>query len=761
MALDPQSTLIQLESLKLEKTPPAIKPRRSRSAWDVDGGRGILLDAAAHAEPPLVVFIVYDLPNRDCHAYASNGEICCAYNDDGTCDYDNSGDRAGPRPGRETNIFDTTSMFVYVHGFDIRLDEYKTTYVDPFAAILAEFEGVVPVALILEPDSLPNFATNLDDPRCGNIGTKNAYELGIAYAVEALKAAAPSAHIYLDAGHGGWLGWEDNLESFASTVASLGVEDQLRGFATNTANYQPLGEPCADGVDCITGPGASSACCDDPCGLLSQYNRGQNQGSTKSEIPNFKGSDLGRQNEHEYARLLVDAMAAAMPGFAPKVVIDSGRNGNPGARTDCASWCNPRDAGGRRAAAVARDPDAVDAYFWLKTPGESDGCTALLPSADDEWVSDGAGRLPPLRPGLRVPPGPAVEAPQRAGGRHRGVFNDGKRGVVPGRKGLVSAFRRQMVLVAPPDAAVEETKAGRRTRRRPERALAAAAAGGAAAQRPQRRGRCRAALGAAAAGAGRRAAPAAATPSATPSAPSSVLPSALPPVATPRAAAPPPPPLVAVVVRGAALRPPRPRRRRAPRPCPDAARPPTPAPPPPDDDAGGDDADWGGAAFARAAAAAGRPARRRRSRAPPAYETTAPQIVPGVEGLLASLGGSEGAALCRRGAERRRFPSCLWRVVPALKYEKLESWCRAKTNLTLDRRHDRVSVSALLDSLGVRLKRPPAKTAPAAAENLAALKVQRETKGNAEKLAATLGAAKESDIPNFNGSSRPFSTRFG
>ncbi|KAK7248551.1 hypothetical protein SO694_00161010 [Aureococcus anophagefferens] len=35
MALDPQSTLIQLESLKLEKTPPAIKPRRSRSAWCV------------------------------------------------------------------------------------------------------------------------------------------------------------------------------------------------------------------------------------------------------------------------------------------------------------------------------------------------------------------------------------------------------------------------------------------------------------------------------------------------------------------------------------------------------------------------------------------------------------------------------------------------------------------------------------------------------------------------------------------------------
>ena len=24
-------------------------------------------------------------------------------------------------------------------------------------------------------------------------------------------------------------------------------------------------------------------------------------------------------------------------------------------------------------------PDVVDAYFWLKTPGESDGCTEMLP----------------------------------------------------------------------------------------------------------------------------------------------------------------------------------------------------------------------------------------------------------------------------------------------------------------------------------------------------------------------------------------------
>jgi len=50
---------------------------------------GILTDAAAKGD--MVTFMVYDLPNRDCNAHASNGEICCKYNSDGTCDYSYSG----------------------------------------------------------------------------------------------------------------------------------------------------------------------------------------------------------------------------------------------------------------------------------------------------------------------------------------------------------------------------------------------------------------------------------------------------------------------------------------------------------------------------------------------------------------------------------------------------------------------------------------------------------------------------------------------
>ena len=36
-------------------------------------------DAASLSNPPLIVAILYNLPNRDCHASASNGELCCQY----------------------------------------------------------------------------------------------------------------------------------------------------------------------------------------------------------------------------------------------------------------------------------------------------------------------------------------------------------------------------------------------------------------------------------------------------------------------------------------------------------------------------------------------------------------------------------------------------------------------------------------------------------------------------------------------------------
>merc|ERR1719464_1363765 len=72
-----------------------------------------------------------------------------------------------------------------------------------------------------------------------------------------------------------------------------------------------------------------------------------------------------------------------MLGMDAHVIIDTGRNGVTDQRQDCANWCNPRGAGtGVPSTAATANASLVDAYFWLKTPGESDGCSQTLPSGD-------------------------------------------------------------------------------------------------------------------------------------------------------------------------------------------------------------------------------------------------------------------------------------------------------------------------------------------------------------------------------------------
>lgn len=304
-----------------------------------DTAGGILKDAATHATPPAVTFMVYDLPNRDCHAKASNGEVCCgAKKPEGNCEY-----------------LDEAASGTCDKG----LAEYTNEYIDPLASTVKEYCGKVPMVLVVEPDSLPNLVTNLDDPKCGSTATTTAYRTGITYAVKTLAAACPEATIYLDAAHGGWLGWPDNLQKFTSEVDGLGVAPFLRGFTTNVANYQPLGVKCPSAGFCLNGANPDHECCEDPCGLSAEYNPGH--------------------SELNYAVALTEAMSSAISGFEPKVLIDTGRNGQS-PRSSCANWCNARGAGsGLIPTTDTGVPEVVDAYVWLKTPGESDGCTSELP----------------------------------------------------------------------------------------------------------------------------------------------------------------------------------------------------------------------------------------------------------------------------------------------------------------------------------------------------------------------------------------------
>ena len=55
------------------------------------------------------------------------------------------------------------------------------------------------------------------------------YKEGITYAIHALARANPQAALYVDAGHGGWLGFEKNAARFAQILGSMDVIHLLRG----------------------------------------------------------------------------------------------------------------------------------------------------------------------------------------------------------------------------------------------------------------------------------------------------------------------------------------------------------------------------------------------------------------------------------------------------------------------------------------------------------------------------------------------------
>jgi len=338
---------------------------------DINTVQGILEDAAKCDPPHLVLFMVYDLPNRDCWALASNGEICCHYGKDvgrTKCEMEESNPASKGFYKEYPNA-----------GCKDGLKEYRETYIDPFAKVIKSFDGKVPVVLVIEPDSLPNMITNMKDQRpkkfrgC-NDESKAAYMDGIKYAVNAF--ADTDASVYLDAGHGGWLGWanpdyqggppnNDKVATFMSLIASMNIHTKMRGFATNVANYQPIGKERCEKTGkmgtCIPQQKNGDKCCAfDPCKLGAEWNWGH--------------------TEINYVDVVTDRAKKAMPGWDVHYIVDTGRNGKPDARSSCSNWCNPRGNGIGRVPQWNTGHERIDAFYWLKTPGESDGCTEKLPN---------------------------------------------------------------------------------------------------------------------------------------------------------------------------------------------------------------------------------------------------------------------------------------------------------------------------------------------------------------------------------------------
>lgn len=295
--------------------------------------------------PMIAQFVIYDLPGRDCHALASNGEIPLT--------------AAG-------------------------LAQYKTSYIDPIVAIMGQPQyQSLRIVTVIEPDSLPNLVTNLNDPECGQANSSGIYFDATRYALDKLHAL-PNVYTYLDLGHSGWLGWPNNA-SGAVTVFTQMIDGTIAkrasadGFVTDTANTTPLREPLMTATESIGGQQVMTA-------NYYQFNPSIDEVSFTADMySRFTGAgwpasigflvDTSRNGWGGPARPTVRSPSNDLNTFVNATRIDP--------RPHRGLWCNQNGAGlGERPQATPSGFPAshLDAFVWVKPPGDSDGSSSLIPN---------------------------------------------------------------------------------------------------------------------------------------------------------------------------------------------------------------------------------------------------------------------------------------------------------------------------------------------------------------------------------------------
>ena len=276
--------------------------------------------AIEHAVP---VLVAYDIPGRDCAQYSAGGALN---------------------------------------------ESAYEAWIDGFAKGIGGGKAIV----ILEPDALGNMPSG-----CGLSSSVYPFTdaeriAGLQYAVSALEAD-PGASVYLDGTHSAW----QSVGTITQRLLEASVQD-TQGFFLNVSNYQPdpnlidYGTWISDCIAMVTDP--SNSYYGNPSGCASQY-----YPATESD---FSTWDLTTQ---WYAANMDGAVATT------RFVIDTSRNGdgpnnmqqyaNPPYNQPASvistlasgNWCNPPDSGLGLEPAANTGVPLLDAYLWVKTPGQSDG----------------------------------------------------------------------------------------------------------------------------------------------------------------------------------------------------------------------------------------------------------------------------------------------------------------------------------------------------------------------------------------------------
>jgi cellulose 1,4-beta-cellobiosidase len=203
------------------------------------------------------------------------------------------------------------------------------------------------------------------------------YVNGVRYALDKLHAI-PNAYTYIDAAHHGWVGWDDNFNNFANLLATT-VEGtaahkaSVDGFIVNTANYSALHEEFFNINTTVNNQQVRNAHWIDFNSYVEELAFAQgfrNKLVSSGFDPNLGMLiDTSRNGWGGAARPTAASTSTDVNTFVDQSRIDR--------RIHAGNWCNQSGAGlGERPRA---NPAAgIDAYVWIKPPGESDGSSKLI-----------------------------------------------------------------------------------------------------------------------------------------------------------------------------------------------------------------------------------------------------------------------------------------------------------------------------------------------------------------------------------------------
>jgi endoglucanase len=254
-------------------------------------------------------------------------------------------------------------------------------WIDGFAKGIADQPAIV----ILEPDGLgiipwftPYYAAGPDwcQPAEANPATAAADRFAMIKAAVTRLNQQPNVKVYLDATHASWLG----VGEAAHRLILAGV-DQAEGFFLNVSNYQTTANS--------THYGNWISSCIAYTQVLGWWDASWCSGQY---APDATGTYVVNYGDEHVQAVYNDFSWG--PAGTTHFVIDTSRNGQgpwtpPADRPagDPQDWCNPPGRGLGLRPTLATGKPLLDAYLWVKLPGESDGaCNRWNPAGGSDPV---------------------------------------------------------------------------------------------------------------------------------------------------------------------------------------------------------------------------------------------------------------------------------------------------------------------------------------------------------------------------------------